>query len=202
MDATSRKDLSSELHFRLSHDIRSKVNIILGYCDMLSDETAPPGRETRQRYVSTLARTAQQLLLVDEEIRMLADNKAPGGQSLASRVARLSGQFPSMDIAIIGAVTPPPAINAMLDSVLSKFALAFPRGNVEIRNIAGGIEAAFDVTSSSGYDIDDFLRRFRARTNPQPKQDFDAFYLQTIGQQVNASIETNDGHLKILWQMP
>lgn len=199
MDANSRKDLSSELHSRLSHDICSKINIILGYCEMLSDDEAPPGKETRQRYLSTLASTAKQLLLVDEEIRTLTWNTPPVDQPLSGRVARLAEQFPSVEIAIIDDVTTPPAITAMLYSVLSKYALAFPRGKVEIRTIEGGVEAAFEVASSIRYDIGDFLRRFSASTNPQPKQDFDTYYLQTIGQQVNARIETDDGHLRILW---
>ena len=193
MEINHQLDVAAELQSKLSHDIRSKTNVILGFCEMLTEEPEATGR-----VINTLKRTARQLLQLDEEVRILTTGATPLSPSLASLLSSISTEHPGIRTSLCQPFSSPPEqVSTMAVSVIKKFANAYDEGSISVALAGETLTLAF--TAQGTYPLRDFLRRFTTDGVTLPKKDFDAFYLQSVAREIDASICVTDSSVDLNW---
>lgn len=173
----------------MSHDLRSKINVVLGYCDLVSEEFDEGAAALDD--LAAIRRACDELLLLNDEIRLLLkeDRESPESgvrplsdlASTAIDTLESAGGEPSITLEGGDDISLPASLGLPLSSLLLKTAYAFPAG-ARIRAASGDGELTLTVVPSAASlsSLESFASRYSAAASPDPSNDFDVFYLNEV----------------------
>lgn len=181
---------------KLSHDLRSRINVVLGYCDLVAEEVADLGAANAAEDLATIRRACEDLLLTNDEVRFILKEpreSLPTGEVAVKRmtravdedVRRLAGASPLTFSTGLDA-TVPAGLEYSLRSIIHKAALSFPDGCDVAFSAAAG-QLAIELTPTAGSAVgastlEGFVSRYASGADPDPKNDFDLFYVLEVAE--------------------
>ncbi|MDZ7686392.1 MAG: hypothetical protein U5O39_16500 [Gammaproteobacteria bacterium] len=194
-------DLLELMRSKLSHDLRSRINVVLGYCDLVSEEISELGAANAAEDLATIRRACEDLLLTNDEVRfILNESKEPlpegeipldaMARKIDEDVRRLAGASPLTFSKGQDATTA--GLERAIRSIVHKAALSFPDGCNALLANAGrlAIELAPAVGSAVGAStLEGFVSRYASGADPDPKNDFDLFYVLQVAEVEGAAVD-------------
>lgn len=199
---------------KIDHDLRSSLNVILGYCSILEDETEP-GRDNITECLHYIRAAGEDLLRLNNQVEDLVKIERNQWQSnqvevdleftLAQIVDTVQRLFQNHTINVTGSaqITGDEfALSRLIESLLISICRATVDGctisiTVSEEEKSTVISLRCEVeTSAYGRDLASTLARMADHQNPSSNiRDFDAYYIGTLASAINATLASSPDEL-------
>ncbi len=203
-----KQELLPQLRSKMSHDLRSKINVIQGYSEFIREALTDAGQVAAIEDVAVIERACDELLLVDEEIRDLVTQESRTAPlSIDTLVEEIRTRHADFSVDLSTDVEFPNFVKCALCSILRKAALVYAtRCQVAITVSSGesALTIELDVGDAAALPVTSFFDRFVSKADMTARLDFDAFYIQSLAHADDASLlisrdEVGGSSLDLRW---